>query len=156
MFERIKSSQTILDIPTAPEWLRPLLAVAYLRAKLSVKSGKTAKILSNPNASIDKVIKLTDNLEHNFLGELLVQTVIRAKEDSKFAKKLNDAASEFKQLVEKLYTHEAKNPGVTAKAANNNGGVCTACRTDPSGITDCQPISCRIIVIIVIIIVVGK
>ena len=155
MYERIKSSKTILDIPTAPEWLRPLLAVAYLRAKLSVKTGKAARILSNPKAILDKVIKLADNLEHPFLGELLIQTELRAREDSKFANNLKNGASEFMQLVGDLYAHEAKNPGITAKAANNGDGVCTACRTDPFG-TTCSPIPCWIIVVIIIIIVVGK
>jgi hypothetical protein len=156
MYERIKSRQSILDIPTAPEWLRPLLAVGYLSAKQSVKSGKAAKILNDPKASLDKVIKLADNLETDFLGELLVKTAIRAREDSKFAKTLHDGAAEFRRLVGDLYTHEAKNPGITAKATNNNGGTCTACTTGPSGATTCGPIPCWVIIVIIIVIIVGK
>jgi hypothetical protein len=156
MFERIKSRQSILDIPTAPEWLRPLLVVGYLRAKQSVKNSKTAKLLNDPKASLDKVIKLADNLEPEFLGELLVKTAIRAREDSKFAKTLRDGAAEFRNLVGDLYTDEAKNPGVTAKANNGGSGTCTACRVDPDGTTTCGPIPCWVIVVIIIIIIVGK
>lgn len=48
LFESMKSRQVVPNIPTAPEWLRPLIAVGYLRAKEAVASGKAGKLLTDP------------------------------------------------------------------------------------------------------------
>jgi len=155
-FESAKSRQVVPNIPTAPEWLRPLIAVGYLRAKDAVASGKVGKLLTNPEESFDKVIKLLDKLEENFLGELLVETVRLVKEDREFAKKINDGATEFRALVNNLYG--IKSPRDAAKATpllQNNEG-CSACRTDPSGATVCSPIPCWVVVVVIVVVVVAK
>ena len=156
-FEGMKSRQVVPNIPTAPEWVRPLLAAGYLRAKDAVASGKANRLLTNPEESFDKVIRMIDTLEQRFLGELLVETVRLAKQDREFAKRLSTGASEFRALVDGLYGIKDF-PDKSEEAARiMSAEGCSVCRSDPtSGSTVCSPISCWIVVIVIVVIVVSK
>jgi hypothetical protein len=155
-FESMKSRQVVPNIPTAPEWVRPLLGVGYLRAKDAVASGKASRVLTNPEESLDKVIRMIDNLEQPFLGELLLETVRLAKQDREFAKKLSNGAAEFRALVDDLYGIKDFPDKSEASARLIQTEGCSVCRTDPSGAKVCSPISCWIVVIVIIVIVVSK
>ena len=170
IFERVKEPRAVPRIPTAPEWLAPLIAVGYLRAKNSVGAPGARKILEDPKKSLAKVLDLAGKLEPTFLGELLVETTLAARDDPEFAQALHDGATEYRALVDDLYGHLAEAdrqessggegaPTAIARMASQSGGgggSCTACRTDPSGQRQCEPISCWVIVVIIVIIVVTK
>lgn len=157
VYERIKCTRAIPDIPTAPEWLRPLIAVAYLRAKAAISNGNVTNLFGNLDTTLDKILKLVDTLEPSFIGELLAETVLTARDDRKFARTLNKGASEFRALVDHLYEPDTDEPDTVAKAAAAGGGrgSCTCCRT-VGGTTQCEACSCWIIVVIIIIIIVTK
>lgn len=158
LYERLKCSRAIPDIPTAPEWLRPLIAVAYLRAKAALSSGHRTNLYGRLHEGLDKVSKLVETLEPSFIGELLVETVLAAREDREFAQTLRDGAAEFRALVDELYGPSGDTPSTVATARAGAGagrGSCTCCRT-VNGQKRCEPCSCWIIVIIIIIIIVTK
>ena len=155
IYERIKCSSVIPHIPTAPEWLRPVIAVAYLRAKAALSTGNVTNFFGSMEESFDKVFKLLDTLEPSFVGELLIETVLSAKEDREFARTLHEGASEFRALVDELYGSDKDMPGDTLARRAASDGSCTCCRT-VDGVTYCEPCSCWIIVIIIVIIIVTK
>ena len=153
-FERIKCRKSIPNIPTAPEWLRPVIAASYLKAKASLASKKTDGLINDLKSSLSKVLELTDKLEADFIGELLLETTLAARDDTEFAKTLNVGAAEFRSLVNELYGENPPNDKsvqFAAAPASSSRGSCRACRGGR-----CEPISCWVIVIIVIIIIVTK
>ncbi len=154
VFERIKSRTSIPDIPTAPEWLRPVIAAAYLKAKESLAFKKTDMLTSDLKSSLSKVLKLTENIEPDFIGELLLETTLAARDDAEFAKLLNVGAKEFRSLVDELYGENPFNDEsvqLTAALPSSSRGSCRACRGNR-----CEPIQCWVVVVIVIIIIVAK
>ena len=162
MYQRLRSAYK-LDVPTAPEWLRPLLVVAYLRAKSVVASGRLRNLIPNLPSTLDEVAQLAETLEPDFLGELLVETSLAAWRDARFARKLEEGAEEFRSLVDYVYgSRDADRPDdnapkdrprAMARAATgvSGAGDCTCCANG-----NCEPCSCWIIVIIIIIIIVTK
>ena len=153
-FEKIKCRQSIPDIPTAPEWLRPVIAASYLKAKGSLASKNTANLIGDLKFNLSKVIELIDKLEPDFIGELLLETTLAARDDSEFAKMLNAGATEFRALVNELYNDPnycSNSVAFAASTPTNPRGSCQACKGGR-----CEPISCWIIVIIVIIVIVAK
>jgi hypothetical protein len=167
MYERLSSAQTIYDLPTAPEWLRPLILVGYLNAKSMIASGRFARRSPDLRTALDRVLKMVDELEPDFLGELLVETVLTAREDRGFARTLRATESEFQALIDELYEPVAigaaerpDDSGTVAMARRAPGGLgqsgdCTCCGSS-GGTTRCEPCSCWIIVVIIIIIIVAK
>jgi len=161
LYERIKTSAVALDLPTAPEWLQPIIVAAYLKAKAILQNGHINSSLYNDvSKKLDKVSHLIDKIvEPDFLGELLVETTLNAREDAIFAKSLKAGADEFLSLVKHLYElpdNPQEYTTVSMMRNNNNEGGCTACRTDPGGATVCTPISCWVIVIIIIVVIIAK
>ncbi len=153
-FERLKCRKSIPNIPTAPEWLRPVIAASYLKAKSSLASQKTDRLISDLKPALSKVLELVDNLEQDFIGELLLETTLAARDDAEFAKALNIGAAEFRSLVSELYGEnppDDKSVQFAAAPQSSSRGSCRACRGGR-----CEPISCWVIVIIIIIIIVAK
>lgn len=142
ILECIKSPGLIPNIPTAPEWLRPLLAVAYLRAKIDISSGKATHIFRDLELTLSKIVKSLDSVEQSFIGELLIDTVLAARDDSQFTQFLEEGATEFRALVDELYGSK-DGSHMLARAGSNLGGdgSCEACRTI-GGLRRCEPISC--------------
>jgi len=155
-YERIKDWSSVFDLPLAPEPFRPLFVAAYLRAKAAVASGGVRGIFDNLPKTLDRIIGAIDGLEPAFVGDLLTETVLAAREDSHFARKLREGASEFRALADELYGPTGdERPAALARAASGGGGSCTCCTT-VGGQTRCEPCSCWIIVIIIIVIIVSK
>mgnify|MGYP003536895377 FL=1 len=156
IYERLCDRRTILDLPTAPEMFRPLFVAAYLRAKQVIAQGRVQGIFQNVEKRLDQVEKLVDRLEPQFVGELLSEVMLNARENPAFSKQLHNGAAEMKALAEELYGADLSDrPAALARASNNGGGSCTCCSSS-GGTTRCQPCSCWIIVIIIIIIIVTK
>ncbi len=156
IYERLCDGRTILDLPTAPEIFRPLFVAAYLRAKRVIAQGGVQGIFMNLEKRLEQVENLVDQLEPEFVGELLAELMLRARENPSFSKQLHDGAAEMRALAEDLYGPDLSNrPTALARASSNGGGSCTCCST-VNGRTNCQPCSCWIIVIIIIIIIIGK
>lgn len=155
IYDRIKVPSAIPDIPTAPEWLRPLVATGYLKAKTAITPSKASQIINNPKESLAKVQKLADQLEPEFFGELLVETVMAAREDPGFARVLREAGNEFRSLVEYLYSLSTVGAPNASVAGGSSGGSCRACRTS-GGTTRCEPMSCWVIVVVIVVIIVTK
>lgn len=158
LYERIKCARAIPNIPTAPEWLRPLLAVGYLRAKAGLAARPRTNIYERLDEGLDKILKLIDDIEDSFIGELLVETVQAARDDNGFARTLQAGATEFSALVDELYGEPddpAGGPVASARRAGGGRGSCTCCRT-VNGQTTCESCSCWIIVVIIVIIIIVK
>lgn len=156
IYERLRDRRTILDLPTAPEMFRPLFVAAYLRAKQVIAQGGAQGIFQNIDKKLDQVDKLVDRLEPQFVGELLSELMISARENPTLSKQLHDGAAEMRALAEDLYGPDLSDrPAAIARASNNGGGSCTCCSTI-NGTRTCEPCSCWIIVIIIIVIVVTK
>ena len=150
-FERIKCRKSIPNIPTAPEWLRPVIAACYLKAKSSLASKKTDGLKSDLKPALYKVLEWSDKLEPDFIGELLIETTLAARDDAEFAKALNIGAAEFRSLVSELYGDNPPDDKSVkfAAAPSSSRGSCSACRG-----SHCEPISCWVVVVIVIIIII--
>ena len=157
IFERIKCSNAIPNIPTAPEWLRPLITVAYLRAKAAISTGNVTNLFPNLDHTLNNVLKLVERLEPSFLGELLIETALTARDDRQFAQTLHEGAAEFRALVKELYDldDEPTSKLVNAAASSGSRGSCTCCRT-ANGQRQGEQCSCWIIVIVIVIIIVTK
>lgn len=156
IFEKLCDKRTLLDLPTAPEMFRPLFVAAYLRAKQVIAQGGAQGIFRNLERRLDQVDKLIDQLEPEFIGELLAEVMLRAHDNPSFAKQLHGGAAEMKALAEELYGPEfLDRPAAVARASSNGGGSCNCCST-VNGSPQCSPCSCWIIVIIIVIIVVTK
>ncbi len=161
MFERLKCSAALPDIPTAPEWIRPAIAAAYLRARWAV--GTSSRPFSaDIKSGLKKALKLAQSVEPDFIGELLVETTLSAREDPQFSKQLHDGAAEFRQLVQETYGSidpDTTQSTALAAAANpgggGSGGSCRICRRT-GGTQQCAPTSCWVIVVIIVIIIVTK
>jgi hypothetical protein len=152
LYQRLKHGLPPLDIPTAPEWIRPAFAAAYLRAKAIVSGGQVRGLLEDIDGRLQTVQKLVSQVESPFVGDLLVETMLAASEDSEFGRTLKKGADEFRALSSDLYGPEGTDrPDALARAAAGGGGDCVCCRDG-----DCAPCSCWIIVIIIIIIIVTK
>ncbi len=160
LFERVKTDCGIPNIPTLPDWLSPIITVVYLRAKLSMKNN--FKGISHFNEKqysklLDTVFDMVDKIESDFLGELLVETVLTANKDKKFAKKLNKGALEFNELVARLYGEKFETPQRILKAASSgsNNATCSACGSSGTT-TACTPIPCWVVIVIIVIVIVAK
>jgi len=159
VFDKIKTIRAVPDIPTAPDWLRPVIAAAYLKAKASLSNKKTEFLAEDLKKTLSKVIQLVDDLEPEFIGELMIETTLSARDDKQFAKSLADGAAEFRALVSDLYgepegdRHDKHAPIAAARASSGakSRGSCTVCRGN-----HCEPISCWAIVVVVIIIIVAN
>lgn len=161
IFDRIRTPAAIPYIPTAPDWIRPAIAAAYLRARSNVER-RTAPVLgADLKAGLRKVLSLVDNVEPDFIGELLVETTLAAREDSEFSAKLKSGAAEFRALVDETYSSidpsSTKSTALAAAAPSTGGssGSCRICRRS-GGTQQCAPTSCWVIVVIIIIIIVTK
>ena len=163
LYERMKNEGVpTLDIPTAPEWIRPAFAAAYLRAKAAVASGQGRGLYGDARhieSVLDSIIEqLEERVESSFAGELVAETMLAAYKDPEFARTLQRGADEFRALAEELYGPEGTDrPGAVARMSGGSGGGgdCTCCANTPDG-SDCRPCSCWIIVVIIVIIVVTK
>jgi hypothetical protein len=156
LYNRLKDKGVpVLDIPTAPEWIRPAFAAAYLRAEATIASGKNLGLFVDPKrveAVLDNIIN--QQLEADFAGELVAETMLAAHGDPRFARELRRGADEFRALAAELYgPNGTDRPEALARAVG--GGNCICCADTPGG-SSCHPCSCWIIVVIIIIIVVGK
>lgn len=150
VYQRLKDRLPGLDIPTAPEWIRPAFAAAYLRAKTAVASGQVTGLFEDLERSLDTVVELSEKVQTSFVGELLAETMLAAHEDGEFARALTDGADEFRALADDLYGPEGTDrPAAVARMASKRDCLC--CRDG-----QCEPCSCWIIVVIIIIIIVGK
>lgn len=147
LYQRLQQSIPPLDIPTAPDWIRPAIAAAYLRAKAVVASGQVHGLFDNIERSLDTVLELVGKVESSFVGELLAETMLAAYEDREFRRALTEGANEFRALVNDLYGPEGTDrPAALRRMANE--GDCRCCRDGT-----CEPCSCWIIIIIIIIVV---
>jgi hypothetical protein len=159
LFEKIKTKQGIPNIPILPDWLSPVITVAYLRAKSAIENKHSRINLFDEKdygKLLDEVIALTEKIEPDFLGELLIETVLTANRDKRFSKKLNQGAKEYNELVQQLYGGNFEtSQDILSLASNSNSGGCTACRSS-GGRTFCKPVSCWIIVIIIVIVIITK
>lgn len=162
MFEKIKSLRSVPEIPTAPEWLRPVLPMLFAKAKSVFANGSAKKLFDmSHNNMLDVVSKFYETLEPDFIGELLVATTMAANESKEFTAQLHRNAAEFYSMVTNVYDHKETFPSQnavlrSAGTSGNNSGSCTACRYDGAGHRICEPISCWVIVVIIIIIIVTK
>lgn len=150
-FERLKHSVKIPKIPSAPEWLRPMLAAGYLRAKNAMANPELNTKIHHGDLGkmLDAVAQKVDDLEPDFIGEFLLQTTIAARNKA-FSKSLNRAGKEFYAMVQDLYEKPLDLPTARINLQNSGGG-CQACRGG-----QCTPISCWVIVIIIVIVIVTK
>ena len=143
-----------LDIPTAPDWLRPAITAGYMLAKQHLTPAVAARILADPDGAFDAAEKAVKKLEPDFLGEFIVEAAA-AERSARVAERMRLAAAEFRPMVADLYDDVPAAEIVKAMAAAPGGGTgaegCRACR---GGV--CEPISCWVIVIIIIVIVVTK
>jgi hypothetical protein len=155
LYERLKHTLPVLDIPTAPEWIRPAFAAAYLRARAIVASGQARGVFNNIEARLDAVLRLVDKIESSFVGEVLAETILAAHADREFARALEEGADEFRALATELYGPEGTDRPTALARISGGGGSCVCCTT-VGGQTQCAPCSCWIIVVIIIVIIVAK
>jgi hypothetical protein len=167
IYNRLRSPQAVLDVPAAPEWMRAIFTVAYLRARAVIASGAASSVIHNFTKSLDRAVELLDFVrsESDFAGELLVETTMRMRDDKEFARTIRAGAAELRALSEHIYgkydgtTPEGElsgAPKALARMQSGGGGDGCTCCTNTNGTTECEPCSCWIIVIIIIVIVVTK
>lgn len=156
IYERLRNRSIVLDLPTAPEIFRPLFVAAYLRAKQVIAQGGGRGIFVDVEKRLDQVERLVDRLEPQFVGELLSELMLSARDNPTFSRQLQEGAAELKALAEEFYGPDLSNrPAAVARASKGGGGSCNCCSSS-GGTTQCGPCSCWIIVIIVVIIIVTK
>lgn len=140
-----------LDLPSAPDWLRPAIVAGYLRARDHLTPAVAAKITADPAAALRRTRGIVKKLEPGFVGELLVEL---AEDEAAYRPRLKAGAKELKPLVADLYQNvPASTIRASARASGGGGGEsCQGC--DANG--NCTPISCWVIVIIIVIVIVTK
>ena len=149
ILDRIRTSDE-LDLPSAPDWLRPAITAAYLRAKANLTPRVAATILEDPAKALRRARTAARALEPEFMGELIIETTLAAQRDERLRADLHAATDELRPIVADLY-RDAPAKAI-ARAANTGGnGSCRACRGGR-----CEPISCWVIVIIIVIVIVTK
>ena len=163
LYERLRDKGVPpLDIPTAPEWIRPAFAAAYLRAKATIASGKNLGLFADA-----KRVEVHAQVH---------SPASRRSGGGGFCRGTrggDHAGRAWKPRVRaNLATGRRRIPGAgggtlrprgngqagsarTGSQRRRRRGDCTCCASTPSG-TSCRPCSCWIIVVIIIIIVVAK
>ena len=152
IFQRLhRAAHLALNMPDIPDFVQPLLAVGYLRAKADLQSSAVERGIHRIGAAeIKKATEILPPPESNFFWELLVETSIRAIQDRSFADRLQGAAEEINQSFPPLSEPAA---AIFRKSGGGDGGpLCVAC--GPNG--DCRTIPCWVIIVVIIVIVTTK
>jgi hypothetical protein len=140
-----------LDLPSAPEWLRPAIVTGYMLAKDRLTPTLAAKVLGDPHRAFQNGLEVVEALEPGFIGEFIVEAAASQRTPA-IAERMRSAADEMRPMVGKLY---ADVPAADIAKAINTGGAgaegCQACRGGA-----CTPIDCWVIIIIIIIVIVAK
>jgi hypothetical protein len=154
LYDRLRGIGTHLNLPDVHEPVRPLLAVLYLRAKAALEHVEPDTF---PDLLQRNLKKLQSShqmlLNQEFLGELLVETEIRAGRDRSFAQRLTEAADELTAASPDL----GRQMDSTGSAVSEKG-KCIVCREDPeTGEVICGEAKnwvCWVIIVIIIVIIV--
>ncbi len=156
LYERIHGISGFSKILGVPEEFGLLLAVLYLKAKFGLERMDAAKLSGKLKAALKKGLPETKILDPDFLGELMVETAIRAARDNSFAQSLKTAANEIKAAVPSFQRQK----GRVSQMVDID---CEICKHDENGAPyDCITIpdwvcwgTIIIIIIVIVIIIVG-
>ncbi|HLG22120.1 MAG TPA: hypothetical protein VI382_04835 [Candidatus Manganitrophaceae bacterium] len=153
LYERMRGIGANLYMPDVHEPVKLLLAVLYLKAKMAMQRSKGEISPNDLAKKLGKAHGRPEILNQEFLGELLVETSIRAARDPAFARQLEDAVAEIRTAIP-VFEQQMQSTG----NAVTDEGVCIICREDPeTGEVICgegKKWVCWIIIIIVIIIII--
>jgi hypothetical protein len=85
ILDRVKTDDE-LDVPSAPDWLRPAVTAAYVRARDTITPQVATRILSDPEKALRHTQKAVRGLEPGFVGELIVEAALQQR-DTEFARR---------------------------------------------------------------------
>lgn len=154
MFRTISPHITLPEIPTSPDWMRPIIAAAYLKAKILVQTGKCVDPIKNLNQILDKIYDLLRATDSSFFCELIGQTLNAARSDENFNNSLQLAGSEFNSLVKKLYIFE-NDIDIFSQEKECKKWLCKVTTTDEFGNQQTGIVSCWTVVLAVAILIVA-
>lgn len=157
-YEQLSKLSPSINIPGLPEFVAPLVAITYLKAKNNIQKQNSFFKLNSPEQYLQKIEKVLKNLETDFLGELLLEITTRTIDDHHFAEMLKAAGQEISELVSQL-NDEQKTFFASRSSSGGRGTSCQACRTNPDGTRVCTPVDstiCTIVIIVIIIVIVTK
>ena len=150
LLDKVRIPQS-LDMPTAPDWLRPGITAAYMLAKQRLTPRIAAEIIQDPHGTFDAAERAVRSFEPGLVGEFIVEAAA-AERSARVAERMKVAVEEFRPMVADLYEDVPAAEIVNLRAAPGSGqGECRACRGGA-----CEPISCWVIIVIIIVIVVTK
>lgn len=100
---RIRRRDRSGHLPGASAELEPLVAVLYLRAKSALENARGLRAFGDAlTVDLPKVNAYLSTVEEDFLGELLLETEVRALHDPTFASALDGAVQEIAAAAPRL------------------------------------------------------
>jgi hypothetical protein len=149
VLDRIQTDDAF-NLPSAPNWLRPAILSAYLKASDDITARRAADIVGDPISAFRRGLKVAQSLEAGLIGELIIESTLAAQRSPRFNARLTEAADQLRPTVADLYADEPV-AAMARAAGSGSSGSCQACRAGR-----CEPISCWVIVVIIVIIIVVK